>query len=106
MDRERMASTYDIGRLLSVVEGLSPRKVRMVTPYAENLRERPVSDTGSSYIAMLLRVLSSSGFWNGARGDNFAGYSRLTVKPAWPSGCGGTGFVCCPGARLPCGGWR
>ena len=43
-----------MGRLLSVVEGLSSQKVRMVTLYANNLRDGPVSDTGRSYIAMLL----------------------------------------------------
>ncbi len=54
MEGERTASTYDVSRLLSVVEGLSPWKMRMVTLYAENLRDKPVSATGSSYIAMLL----------------------------------------------------
>ena len=54
MVREQTASTYDMGKLLSVIATLSPQKVRMVTLYAENLRDRPVSDTGGSYIGMLL----------------------------------------------------
>lgn len=54
MERGQTASTYDVGRLLSVVEGLSLEKVRMVTLYAETLRDKPVSDTGRSYIATLL----------------------------------------------------
>lgn len=61
MERARATSTHNVGQLLSVVEGLSPWKVRMVTLYAENLRDRPVSEIGRSYIAMLLEENAGSG---------------------------------------------
>jgi len=52
---ERTASVYDKGRLLAVVEQLSAREVQMVTLYAESLGAQRVSDTGRSYIEMLLQ---------------------------------------------------
>jgi len=61
MGQEQASITYDVGRLLSVVEGLSPQKIRWVILYAENLKNGPTSDTGKSYIAMLLEEGADSG---------------------------------------------
>ena len=56
MERRRAAVTYEagLGELVSAAIELSPRKRRMVTLYARNLKDRPFSDTGRRYIAMLL----------------------------------------------------
>ena len=52
---ERVASIYDKGRLLALVERLSAREVQAVTLFAECLLAHSLSDVGRSYIEMLLR---------------------------------------------------